>query len=153
MEIKILKELQVINRIGPFINKGLSLERIEALEQAYNNGNPFPRGLRELLYLAGDDCNVLDYSTDTAEKLQQRARQKLTSYGMTTLTRPFYCIDTMGGYASAAFTFVYTDVPGEDPLLYSAYLDENRVQGFEGAFLSAYINVKLDNIKQGRNPF
>ena len=153
MEIKILKGLQEPNSFRPYPNKGLSMERIEALEQAYNNGNPFPRGLRELLYLAGDYCNVLDYSTDTAEKLQLRARQEMTDYGMTNLIRPFYCIDTMGGYDSGAFTFVYTDEPGEDPHLNTAFLVENRVQGFEKAFLSAYINVKLDNIRQGRNPF
>jgi hypothetical protein len=33
--------------------KGIPLSEIEALETKYNNGNVFPKALRELLFLAG----------------------------------------------------------------------------------------------------
>lgn len=55
MIIEYLKTL----RDNPIINgyniEGISETEIQQLEQLYNNGNTFPKVLRELLYLAGND--------------------------------------------------------------------------------------------------
>jgi len=48
----------------------LSLSEISDLEQSYNNGVPFPKVLRELLYLAGKNCYVCDYGLyDTQQEM------------------------------------------------------------------------------------
>lgn len=153
MEIKILKELEINNRFGRFTNQGISMERIEALEQLYNNGNPFPRVLREMLYLGGDDCIVLDYAgEDTAEEFQIRVREELTRYGMT-ISRPFFCVDSTASFAASAFTFMYTDDSNENPPLWNAYMDEKSVEEFPESSLSLLIHDRLERIRRGSGPF
>ncbi len=153
MEIKILKYLQNNNVLYGFADKGISMEWILALEQTYNNGNPFPKALRELLYLAGDNCNYLEFGgADTAEELQEEARAKLTFAGMT-INRPFYCIDTMGGYAMAIFTIIYTDVTDDDPMLCDVNYADKTITEYEKSSISVLINSRINNVKNGRGPF
>ncbi|MBL7835968.1 MAG: hypothetical protein JNM67_00485 [Bacteroidetes bacterium] len=153
MEIKILKQLELFNSLGGFVHKGVSMERILALEQTYNNGNPFPRALRELLYLAGDYCRYLDKAgADTAEELQEEARAKLTFAGMT-INRPFYCIDTMGDYAAARFVILYTDTTNDNPMLCTVNYADNTITENEKSSISGLINARIDDVKNGRGPF
>lgn len=153
MEIKILKQLELYNSYDGFVHKGVSMERILAMEQTYNNGNPFPRALRELLYLAGDYCRYLDSAgADTAEELQEEARVALTRNNMT-ISRPFYCIDTMGGYSMAIFTIIYTDVTDDDPMLCDVDYVDKTITEYEKSSISVLINSRIINVKNGRGPF
>ncbi|NQX86331.1 MAG: hypothetical protein HRT67_10585 [Flavobacteriaceae bacterium] len=45
-----------------FENKPSTMEEILQLESTYNNGNLFPKVLRELLFLAGNSCYCLEYN-------------------------------------------------------------------------------------------
>lgn len=99
MIIKYQKTLQdnlsVPSKRSNFIktSEGLSLEKIETLEAIYNSGNPFPKSLRELLYLAGKKCYVLAYHINGLQDImQQKVRAKLNRY-RETISRPFYAID------------------------------------------------------------
>lgn len=62
MNIEILTKLKDNPKRNPnklgyeFENEGLSVVEIEQLEQDWNNGNNFPKALRELLYLGGAYC-------------------------------------------------------------------------------------------------
>ncbi|MDF2515495.1 MAG: hypothetical protein K0R59_791 [Sphingobacterium sp.] len=74
MEIQYLQHLRDNPEAYPnskfkFEIRPISTEEIEALEQKYNNSKPFPKALRELLYLAGDSCYVFDYIFDTVDEM------------------------------------------------------------------------------------
>ena len=132
----------------------IPLTEIEQLETKYNNGKQFPKALRELLFLAGEYCYVLDYNIfDSQEELQDEAREWLQKYNRT-INRPFFVIDAYN--AGEQFLFVYLD-EGNDPIVMSAYLPpRNDVQFIETMYnrsLSAFIKFKIDRAKQGYNPF
>ena len=135
----------------------ISEAEIISLESAYNNGHTFPSALRELLFLAGNYCYVLDYGmNDSQEELQQYARENLTEYGRTfSINRPFYVIDVYG--ASDQFIFVYLD-EGQNPMVYEAVLFHKLES--EGSWirelkvsLSEYIELGIKKILSGINPF
>ena len=63
MEINYLKKLQENINIFQYPCEPISMIEIESLEQTYNSGNPFPKVLKELLFLAGEFCYILDYIT------------------------------------------------------------------------------------------
>jgi hypothetical protein len=71
MDIKYLTQLSnnpiITSTLTPVVNKllPLTIDKIEALEATYNAGNPFPVVLKELLYIAGECCYVLDYGPMT----------------------------------------------------------------------------------------
>ena len=161
MEIKYLKYLEE-NSIAnpndldyPCPIEPISLSEIETLETTYNNGNPFPKALRELLYLAGTDCYVLDYGIHKSQDdLQKAEREYLKDYGRS-ITRPFYVIDCYNDYES--FLFIYLD-EGDNPEVYAAYLpnsmtDKPPTFWSLGKSLSDYINSLINKVKQGFNPF
>lgn len=131
----------------------ISLEEIEHLEQLYNNGIPFPKALRELLYLAGNDCYVLDYGMyDSQELMQIAVREWMVNYNRS-LTRPFFAIDVYN--AEGQFLYVYLD-EGDNPFVYQAYLPtRSDIVPFKSfnKTLSDFIKVHIDMVKQGYNPF
>lgn len=117
MEIKYLEQLQK-NPI-PYPNekefsgeiKGISESEITNLEQLYNNGNHFPKVLKELLYLAGKSCYVIDWGPcDTQEKLQEFVREVIQEENHI-ITRPFYVFDSTSGI----YLFIYLD-EGDNPV-------------------------------------
>jgi len=164
MEIQYLTYL----RDNPFGNPGslsdkdpiepMSLEEIEILEALYNNGNPFPKALKELLFLAGNSCYVLDKGIyPTQEKMQQFVRNRLIRAGKT-ISRPFYTIDIYNGPEQCIF--VYLD-ESENPQTYGAYYfaDDSSpnsspkfIEKIELS-LTELINHRIDRNKVGRNPF
>lgn len=74
-------------------NEPISLGEITTLEELYNNGNPFPKALNELLFLAGSYCIVLDYGARNSQQgMQDRVRQELLENGKV-FSRPFYAVD------------------------------------------------------------
>ena len=120
MQIEYLKPLRDNPMNGPISNRGLSIEVIEQLETTWNNGNPFPKALRELLYLAGDLCNVVDYSySDTQQEFQQMIRDIMAEEGHVTITRPFYVVDAIN--FGTSIMIIYLDEGEEDPTVYQVY--------------------------------
>lgn len=132
--------------------KPISIEEIEHLEQLYNSGNLFPQALRELLYLAGKDCYVLDFMFDTQEELQTEVREWLLNFDRS-ITRPFFAIDAHN--PGEQFLYVYLD-EGDNPIVYQAHLPiRNDILPFTSLqrTLSDFINVHIDMVKKGYNPF
>ncbi|NQX86330.1 MAG: hypothetical protein HRT67_10580 [Flavobacteriaceae bacterium] len=109
-----------------FENEPSSMEEILEMEALYNNGNQFPKVLRELLYLAGEGCYCLSYNAvdpDNIISTQTYMQQSVRSYDvpntpLSSSTRPFYIIDT--AYLGD-FRFVYLD-EGDDPIVH--HIDE-----------------------------
>ncbi len=137
-----------------FTNEGIPLSEIETLEQTWNNGGLFPIALRELLFLAGTYCYVLDYSIwENQQEMQQELRDEMQEDG-NVLTRPFYIIDN---YGSDQFVFVYLDEDQIDPIVYSYTSDaverERLLDTSLGYTLSHLINISIEDVKAGRNPF
>ena len=76
-----------------FPDEGIPLSEIEALEQHWNNGHPFPKALRDLLFLAGESCNFLDYNFyDSQHEMQLECREEMEEGGYL-FNRPFYIIE------------------------------------------------------------
>lgn len=143
-------------RYGKSMNfeiKGISLEEIKQLEQLYNNGIIFPKALRELLFLGGNSCYVLSKGWyDTQQEMQEESREKLLEFNKN-ITRPFFVIDVYN--ATEQFLFVYLD-EGDNPNVYQAYLPTldyiAPITNLDSK-LSEYINVLIDQVKKGYNPF
>ncbi|HEY6142178.1 MAG TPA: hypothetical protein VIV55_01945 [Flavobacterium sp.] len=143
-----------INQSGSFSTiRGISETEITQLEQLYNNGTSFPKALRELLFLAGEYCFVLDTGWyETQQELQTAVREWLVKYNKT-ITRPFFAIDIYG--SGEQFLYVYLD-EGDDSFVYQAYLPERTdIEHFYSLNkkLSEYINGLINTVKQGYNPF
>jgi hypothetical protein len=121
-----------------FTNRGYSLERIKELENKYNNGNPFPKALSELLYLAGDFCYGLDRPYDTEEENQDLPREELIEYNRQ-INHPFFVIEII--LETEHFLYVRLD-EGENPHVYEAclYHEESPFSKITGGdTLSQYI--------------
>ena len=134
----------------------ISLQEIATLEQLYNNGNPFPIVLKELLFLAGAFCYVLDYGTfDTQQELQEDVR-RIMALEARVISRPFYAIDVYN--QGDQFLFIYLD-GGEDPQVYEGLYNGGGVNFSDwihpvtAKSLSELINHRIDRQKAGRNPF
>jgi len=139
-----------------FSLKPLTIDDIVNLEATYNSGNQFPPSLRELLFLAGQRCYVLDYGlNDTQAEMQEDVRENLVDRTLNILTRPYFVIDM---HRSDAFLFVYLDEGVNDPLVYQADLDSNldldypRIMSLQ-ASLSSFVNARIASLQSGLNPF
>lgn len=153
MNIEILKYLEenqvMYGREENYPIEGIPLTEIEALETKYNGGNPFPKALRELLYLAGNFCYVLDYGGfDTQDKLQTRQRKWMTQFN-TSISRPFFIVDLVSDMEN--FCFVYADDVNDDPMVYHFTIKSGEI--YELQKLKSYIDSSIDLVKKGLNPF
>ncbi|MCR8558958.1 hypothetical protein KXD93_14975 [Mucilaginibacter sp. BJC16-A38] len=130
------------------------MDQIIALEASYNGGRPFPTVLRELLYIAGQNCYVLDYGpNDSQNELQEWVRESLLADNDRQISRPFFAVDMYGG---DKFLFVYLDEGKDDPDLYEAtpYDEPEAIWiSYINGTLSTLINNRLINILSGYNPF
>jgi hypothetical protein len=161
MDIQYLIELESnpsleINQSGYFSNI-IGISEIEAsqLEQNWNNGNFFPKALKELLFLAGLKCYVLDFGwNDSQQELQLDARDKLVEWNRI-IERPFYVIEIYGG---DQFLFVYLD-QDDNPFVHEAYLpplkydDSTMWLRSLDKSLKEFINFRINKVKKGYNPF
>lgn len=134
--------------------KGIPLSEIQQLEQNWNNGKEFPIALRELLFLAGGDCYVLDKSIwESQQEMQVELRDMMQEEGHH-FSRPFYIIDNYGG---DQFCFVYLDEDQENPNVYqytTDAIDRGRPLDMRlGYTLKRMIEMGVEAVKDGRNPF
>lgn len=155
MEIKFLKDLKNNPRkrnSEQFINEAIPETEITQLEVLYNNGSFFPKALKELLYLAGDYCYVLDYGmADNQQEMQEDVQERFIRYSKS-IARPFYVIDVFNG--NSQFLFVYLD-EGDDPAVYEARYSESNDSWISlvSDKLSKYVSDLVKRVKEGRNPF
>ncbi len=159
MIIKYLKKLKDNPIIGPFTIKGISETEIQQLEQLYNNGNPFPKVLKELLFLAGDFCSWLDFGAfDSQQEIQDEIRAKLLRVNGLSILRPHYFID-LSAYSNPVF--MHLD-EGDNPPLYQIcdeptstkyYHGEEIVGGDSNRTLVALIERRVRNYKLGYGAF
>ena len=133
----------------------MTINDIILLENLYNNGIEFPQVLRELLFLAGRDCYVLDYGfNDSIIEVQEFVRTKLKDFNQQ-FQRPFIAIDIYN--SSDQFLFVYLD-EGHNPPVYEAEY-KYGIQGSGclinkvSSSLLQYIDDLIARVKEGRNPF
>jgi hypothetical protein len=156
MEIEYLQVLRDNPKKGPFENKPLSLDKICALEFVYNSGNEFPKALREMLFLAGKYCIVLDFGLNhSQEELQEDTRKWMQEFDRS-ISRPFYVIDVYNALDQCLF--VYLDEVGvQDPVIYEAYYDNALLEPSWirclDSTISDLITLRLNCIKMGENPF
>jgi|GEM_PF-2192051 len=160
MEIKYLIQLSnnpiVTSTLSSRVRKlePLSTDQVVALEMSYNRGRPFPVVLRELLYIAGQNCYVLDYGpTDSQDDLQEWVRESLLADNDRQISGPFFAIDIYGG---DKFLFVYLDGGKDDPDVYEATpYDEPEATwiNYVNSTLSNLINHRLVKVLNGYSPF
>jgi len=159
MEINYLKRLgnypSIDEKKSDYINSLKPLPELEIvnLEKIYNNGETFPKALKELLHLAGSACYLLEYGlSNTREEMQEDAREWLKRYDRS-ITRPFFVIDVFNG--GDQFLFVYLD-DGNDPVVYEAVLYDKTplwVHSLLDRKLSEFLDGRLNIILAGDNPF
>lgn len=136
--------------------KPISLAEIINLEQLFNGGNQFPKALRELLYLAGSYCYVLDYGGETEDQqdLQETVRVYVANNNKV-ISRPYFVIDTYN--EGDQFLFVYLD-EGDDPQVHEAvFYDQTDfpdwIHKTSPGSLSQFISARIERFKTGQNPF
>ncbi|WP_196885401.1 hypothetical protein [Aureivirga sp. CE67] len=129
MEIKYLKIVEENPNIGISANIGFSIEKIELIEQKYNNGKKFPQALREFLYLAGDYNGFGFDTSEGIEDLQEKAKKIFSKYG-NHIGRPYFVVSKLNGLDT--ISFIYLDTNEEDPFVYHCdpYFDEKYEEQF-----------------------
>lgn len=155
MKIEFLKEYASFDfdshkRLTP---KPMPLSEIEALEQQYNNGNPYPKVVRELLLISGKGGGVLSLY---AHEIQGEVRNDMQSYNPSrVIGRPFFAFEFSPDIP--AFYMVYTDEGVDDPLVYTVHYDEEDIpeMGFitpwgDGMTLSGLASFGIQSLKDGR---
>ena len=158
MEIEYLTHLvkhPSVTRPSGYVSrlKPISMDEIISLENTYNSGTPFPQALRELLYIGGENCYVLDYYKNNQAAMQEMAREDLADYELS-ISRPFYVIDVYNAHDQ--FVFIYLDEEKNDPTLYEAVFGGDDARGWIhsiNATLSQFINSRLKSYLRGENPF
>ena len=122
MEIQYLKYLEKHPQGRPSdpVNIGMTETEIAALETQYNNGDPFPKVLKELLFLAGKQCYAADYGfNDDAGELQSDVRNIL-SEANDTIDEPFFAFEVV---EEDQFAFIYLNEDDPNVYLYCSYAE------------------------------
>ncbi|AOC94003.1 hypothetical protein BB050_00864 [Flavobacterium anhuiense] len=126
--------------------KGISIDEIQDLEKLYNNGNHFPKCLRELLFLSGEYSYTFDYGiSDSQKEMQEMFREYLEEKGRV-IFKPYYIIEVYDGYQ---FFFVYLD-EGDDPQIYEAHPGSSSGAWIRslGRTIKEYVEFYIDNMKK-----
>ena len=162
MEIKYLQLLRDNPEEYPKNKEGrkhpirpFSIVEIEQLESAYNSGKKFPLALRELLFLAGEDCYVLEYGYKGNMESVQRIVWGNLARESKVMPRPFLAIDIYNMLDQ--FLFVFLD-EGDDPPVYEGYYDpealgESSLYRKIQPSLSTYINICVADVQAGGSAF
>jgi hypothetical protein len=154
MDIIYLKELRDNPTRDGFVCRGNTPAEITQLEQLYNNGNPFPKVLKEYLFLAGARCTVMEqgiYETQFEAQLETRV---MLLEGGKVFTRPFFGLEF---WTTDSFMYIYLD-EGDNPLLRDVYyFDEaapfGEVYLTSDLTLKGLIDARIQDVKEGLNPF
>lgn len=152
MRIDILENLRDFTPSDGFPNKPLSDSEIVLLEDEFNNGRNFPIVLRELLFIAGKYCDLLEYEICKTQQQIQHRGIKLLQESYLSIQRSYYVID----FGTDGFTFIYLDESQTDPVINYADMDKTNPDGQIYSLqrtLSEFINARLETIKKGYNPF
>mgnify|MGYP006191799177 CR=1 FL=1 len=89
MIIEYLKQVVENPFMDGFTNRPLSIQKIEELEEKFNDGRVFPKAFREYLYLAGDFNNfAFDDLGENLADFQDKAGKDLEIAGQK-VDRPF----------------------------------------------------------------
>ena len=149
MEIEYLTDLQNFSSTkydGTIItNKPISIEEILELEKQFNDGKLFPKALRELLFLAGGSCELLDYTIFKQKELQEFIIENLKEDGLE-IKRPYYVLEAYD--AGSRFYFVYLD-EGDNPMVYMAKNDYEELELIKiAATLSAFLSNLIKSHKE-----
>jgi hypothetical protein len=154
MIIEYLRELESLNSQNLqniFPNEPLPVNDILRLEQLYNNGKPFPKVLRELLYIAGNRCSVMSLTKNSPFLYQSSIRDLLTARNRT-ISRPFFGFDSID---RSLFTVVFLDGTDDDPEIVHFDLSEPISSEYymliPDITLSKLINSRIEDVKRGYN--
>lgn len=152
MTIQYLQALRDNKTMDGFADKGLTESQISQLEQLYNNGTPFPKVLKELLFLAGKSCNYLDYSVyNTQQEMQSGERIELQDLHSLVIPRPFFIVD-LASYGLPLFIFLDE---GDNPQLNQ--LEDSPTQSNYyrrvGGTLQGLLESRIQNYLEGYDPF
>ena len=151
MNIEILKMLEENPTLDGFTMEGISEAEIAQLEQLYNDGNPFPKVLKEMLFLAGDFCPVLEFcGYNSQQEMQDDVRAEFAEDGFV-IDGPHYFVDLR--VLDEPF-FIFLD-EGDDPALHQILYDDdnNEYVGEENGTLTVIIEIGIEKYLEGRNPF
>ncbi len=130
----------------------MPFSEIQDHEVTYNNGLPFPKALRELLFLAGKRCYVLTHNVLDVNELQEEPREWLKENNKV-IHHPFYVIEICD--IAESFLFVHLD-EDDDPIVRHAelYCEEYNVPFISSLCrLSAFINHRIDMKKKYHDPY
>jgi len=151
--LKLLSDTPTFKEASGYVKYLESIDEIEIgnLENTYNYGKPFPKALKELLFLAGKYFYVLDYNSYSQDEMQLKQREFLAKRGKS-ITKPFFVIDVYN--VGSQFLFVYLD-EGQDPTVYAAILYRNTSDWLYSLnqTLSQFIDQGLIALFRGENPF
>ena len=158
MNIKYLKSFQEnISNLRGSISRGLNIEEITFLEEKLNNGNSFPKALKEYLYLAGEyntlgfDTQGIGYGGNEYLAMMEFYEKKMKQKGLK-MEKPYLILHSHDG---ECFLFLYLD-EGDDPQPYNFGVDEGyRSENGEIIFktpqnsFSELVDVLVDRALKG----
>ncbi|MGL6129767.1 hypothetical protein [Chryseobacterium artocarpi] len=130
----------------------MSFSEIQNHEMIYNNGKPFPKVLKELLFLAGKSCYVLKHNVLDINEFQKDPREWIEESNKA-INHPFYVIEICD--FAESFLFVHLD-EDDDPIVRHAelYCEEYNVPFILCLCrLSAFINHRIDIKKKDSDLF
>ncbi|HFK5574447.1 SMI1/KNR4 family protein [Elizabethkingia anophelis] len=119
MEIKYLKKMKDTPKIGQWVNRGISEQKIEKLEQEFNIS--FPQAYKEFLYLGGDFQNCVEWSTnyEYLDWRQDNIKESMASVNLH--LKPFFAFADFEGH-NCLFFFLGD---GDNPPVYG--YDESKI--------------------------
>ncbi|AQW97242.1 SMI1/KNR4 family protein [Elizabethkingia anophelis] len=135
MEIKYLKKMKDTPKIGQWVNRGISEQEIEKLEQEFNIS--FPQAYKEFLYLGGDFQNCVEWDTNYVHIDWTQDNVKDSMANVNLQLKPFFAF---GEYGCDQCLFFFLN-DGENPPIY-VYAEDKVHQNEKGEFV---YYVKQDN--------
>jgi len=150
----VIEYLQLLQKHSTrnFTDEGLDCEEITRLEHLFNRGNTFPKVLKELLFLAGNYCNYLDYNIyGSQQELQEEERKELFDLYGITIERPYFFVD-LSSHGLPAFIFLDEC---DNPPLNQMVNNPTQTNFYRrtGGTLQTLINTRIRNYLEGFSPF
>lgn len=147
-----LQALKENNKIGNFTDEGLTPSQIIHLEQLYNNSNQFPKILKELLLLAGNYCNCLDYGPyDSMQEMQAEGRSNFKQMRNIVISRPHFYVEMLSNELNL---FIFLD-EGDNPEINQIADNATSTNFFRrtGLTIKSLIEARIQDYNKGDNPF